>query len=50
MNDSVTPPSGEYSVNFDNINKRFDTNQQIVYEALAEAGLGKIAIAGIMGI
>lgn len=49
LNDSVTPPSGEYSVNFDNINKRFDTNQQIVYEALAEAGLGKIAIAGIMG-
>lgn len=49
LNGSVTPPSGEYSVNFDNINKRFDTNQQIVYEALAEAGLGKIAIAGIMG-
>lgn len=38
-----------YSVNFDNINKRFDTNQQVVYECLNNAGFGKIAIAGIMG-
>lgn len=38
-----------YKVNFDTISKKFDTNPQIVYETLANAGLGKIAIAGIMG-
>lgn len=44
-----TPSEGTYSVNFDTVNKRFDTNPQVVYECLANAGLGKIAIAGIMG-
>ena len=38
-----------YNVNFDDINKRFDPNQQVVYECLLNAGFGKIAIAGIMG-
>ncbi len=40
---------GTYSVNFDSVNKRFDTNPQVVYETLSRAGLGKIAIAGFMG-
>ena len=38
-----------YRINFDRINKCFDTNAQVVYEHLAYAGLSKIAIAGIMG-
>lgn len=42
-------PDETYDVIFDNVTKRFDTNAQVVYEHLANAGLGKIAIAGIMG-
>lgn len=49
LSGGLIPSGGDYSVNFDNINKCFDTNQQIVYEYLTEAGLDKIAIAGIMG-
>jgi len=45
----VISTSGKFSINFDVINKRFDTNQQVIYEHLVNAGLEKIAIAGIMG-
>lgn len=38
-----------YAVNFNTSTKQFDTNQQTVYEVLKNAGLNKIAIAGIMG-
>lgn len=40
---------GAYSVNFDSTKKCFDTKPQAVYKHLRNAGLGKIAIAGIMG-
>ena len=40
---------GAYSINFNTTTKKFDTNPQVVYETLANAGLSKIAIAGIMG-
>lgn len=39
----------KYRVTFDSKNGRFDTNQQIVYECMRDAGLDKIMIAGIMG-
>lgn len=39
----------EFTVSFDSVNKKFDTNQQIVYEVLKNAGIKKLAIAGIMG-
>jgi hypothetical protein len=41
--------SGDYSVIFDDTTKQFNSNQQVVYEYLRNAGFGKIAIAGIMG-
>lgn len=40
---------GAYSVNFNTTTKKFDANPQVVYETLANAGLSKIVIAGIMG-
>lgn len=46
---AVISEAGDYSVNFDNINKCFDTNPQVVYECLYNAGLEKMTIAGIMG-
>lgn len=39
----------EFTVSFDSVNKKFDTNQQIVYEFFRNAGIKKLAIAGIMG-
>lgn len=49
--DAATSGGGNsaYSVSFDSVNKRFDTNPQVVYETLSNAGLSRIAIAGIMG-
>lgn len=41
--------TGDYGVYFDNTNKRFLHNQQVVYERLKKAGLSNIAIAGFMG-
>lgn len=40
---------GTYGVYFDDTNKRFMHNQQVVYERLKNAGLRDIAIAGFMG-
>lgn len=47
--DTGEETGGDFSIYFDSINKRFDTNQQVVYEHLLNAGLSKIAIAAFMG-
>ncbi len=43
-----TKTSGTYGVYFDNTNKRFLHNQQVVYERLKSAGLSNVAIAGFI--
>lgn len=46
---SFTKTSGTYGVYFDNRNKKFHHNQQVVYETLKNAGLANNIIAAIMG-
>lgn len=46
---SPSPTPGHYHVNFNGSTKRFDANQQVVYELLKADGMSKTSIAAFMG-